>query len=112
VISHVKLKTVSEISSISLARANVINILYTDIDQILWTFEYTPGLGKALTRLHLLLPREAEPLIHNIMLHKNSFLLQGRTQKWFWITKVPLHLASTCTGFSISVKAYRVRSYG
>jgi hypothetical protein len=40
-------------------------------------FDYMPGSGKVVTRLHLSPPREAGPLTHNIMFQKNKFLLQG-----------------------------------
>jgi hypothetical protein len=58
--------------SISLIRANV-NILYINNDQILWPYDYTPRLGKVLTKLQLSQSREADPLIYNIMIHKKSF---------------------------------------
>jgi hypothetical protein len=38
---------------------------------------YKPGSGEAATGLHLSPPREAGPLTHGIMFHKDSFLLQG-----------------------------------
>jgi hypothetical protein len=41
------------------------------------TFYYTPSSGQAVTGLHPSPPREAGPLTHNIMFHKNSFLLEG-----------------------------------
>jgi hypothetical protein len=41
------------------------------------TFDCTPSLGQAATRIHLSSSREAGPLTHNIMFHENSFLLQG-----------------------------------
>jgi hypothetical protein len=35
-----------------------------------------PDSGQALTGLHLSPPRGAGPLTHNVVFHKNSFLLQ------------------------------------
>jgi hypothetical protein len=55
-------------------------ILYINNQQFLrnpLTFNYTPDSGNAVTGLHLSPPREAGPLTHNVMFHKNSFLVQG-----------------------------------
>jgi hypothetical protein len=51
-------------------------ILYRNNHRNPRIFNYTPDLGQAVTGLHVSAPREAGPLTHNIMLHKNSFLLQ------------------------------------
>jgi hypothetical protein len=40
-------------------------------------FHYTPGSGHVVTDLRLSRPRESAPLTHNVMFHKNEYLLQG-----------------------------------
>jgi hypothetical protein len=52
-------------------------ILYINNDRNPRSFDYTSGSEQAVTALHLSPPRETGPLIHKVMLHKNSFLLQG-----------------------------------
>jgi hypothetical protein len=58
-------------------------------------FDFTPGSGQAVIELHLVPPREAGPLTHNIMFHKNSFLLQG--SKMIKLLKVPIFVC-LCVG--------------
>jgi hypothetical protein len=51
-------------------------VLYINNDQNPRMFDCTPGSEQAVTGSHLSAPREADPLTLDIILHKNSFLLQ------------------------------------